>query len=148
MRRVALLLSVVAAALILASGVALAKNFAGTNGDDRFIGTNKADKAFGAGGNDFLSGKGGRDELYAGTGRDTLRGGEGNDYLNAANNGDSTDYNCGPGNNDVAVIDGGAPDGTNGCEEIFGAGQNNNPAAANVAPEDLDEAVASGLLVE
>lgn len=149
MRKVVMLAAMMAMILALAAGVALAKNFSGTNGPDRIIGTNSADKIFGNGGNDFLSGKGGRDELYAGTGRDVVRGGNGNDYLNVANNGDESDFNCGAGNNDVAVIDGFGPPASdiNGCEEVFFAGQTNNPAAASVTPAGLDEAVASGLLV-
>jgi len=74
MRRVILLLTVMAATLVLASGVALALTKIGTNGPDTLRGTN---------GNDNLLGKGGNDRLFALNGRDTLLGGgeEGNDLL-------------------------------------------------------------------
>src|SRR5215216_3971119 len=72
MRRVILLLTVMAATLVLASGVALALTKIGTNGPDTLRGTN---------GNDNLLGKGGNDRLFALNGRDTLLGGPGNDIV-------------------------------------------------------------------
>jgi Ca2+-binding RTX toxin-like protein len=72
MRRVILLLTVMAATLVLASGVALALTKIGTNGPDTLRGTN---------GNDNLLGKGGNDRLFALNGRDTLLGGLGKDWV-------------------------------------------------------------------
>jgi Ca2+-binding RTX toxin-like protein len=72
MRRVILLLTVMAATLVLASGVALALTKIGTNGPDTLRGTN---------GNDNLLGKGGNDRLFALNGRDTLLGGPGKDWV-------------------------------------------------------------------
>lgn len=70
-----LLLTVMAAALILASGVALALSKIGTNGPDTLRGTN---------GNDDLLGRGGQDDLFALDGRDNLIGGAGRDNVWAA----------------------------------------------------------------
>ena len=61
MRRMVLLLTVMAAALVLASGVALAVNKVGTSGPDTLRGTN---------GNDNLLGLGANDVLFAFEGRD------------------------------------------------------------------------------
>ncbi len=46
MRRVALLLAMMAAALILGSGVALAEYFVGTRGNDDFRGTANSDEMY------------------------------------------------------------------------------------------------------
>src|SRR5215210_4300259 len=72
MRRVILLLTVMAATLVLASGVALAVTKIGTDGPDHLVGTN---------GDDNLLGKGGNDKLYAMRGRDNLLGGSGKDLV-------------------------------------------------------------------
>ena len=70
MRRMVLLLTVMATCLLVASGVALAVTKIGTDGPDTLRGTNGADK---------LLGKGANDVLYALAGRDNLlgRGGQG-----------------------------------------------------------------------
>jgi hypothetical protein len=72
MRRVILLLAVMAATLVVASGVALAVTKIGTNGPDTLRGTN---------GDDNLIGKGGDDVLHSLNGRDTMLGGSGKDCL-------------------------------------------------------------------
>ena len=76
MRRVALLLTVMAAALVLASGVALAVNKVGTNGHDVLKGTDGKDNLLGLGGQDDLFGKGGSDNLVGGPGKDNVLGGD------------------------------------------------------------------------
>ena len=96
MRSTALLVAVVAACLVLASGVALAVNRVGTNGPDVLKGTDGEDNLLGLGGQDDLFGKGGSDNLVGGPGKDNvlggderrpgggdknLAGGEGNDFL-------------------------------------------------------------------
>jgi Ca2+-binding RTX toxin-like protein len=63
MRRVVLVLALMAAALVVASGMALAVNKIGTNGPDTLKGANRADNLLGRGGNDVLFGFGGRDNL-------------------------------------------------------------------------------------
>ena len=75
MRRVILLLTVMAATLVLASGLALAVNKVGTNGPDTLRGTNGDDKLVGKGGNDDIFGLGGSDNLLGGEGKDWVLGG-------------------------------------------------------------------------
>jgi Ca2+-binding RTX toxin-like protein len=75
MRRVILLLALMATTLVVASGVALAVNEVGTNGPDTLRGTNGADNLYGRGGNDDIFGLGGSDNLLGGPGRDNVLGG-------------------------------------------------------------------------
>ncbi len=75
MRRVALVLTVMALALVLASGVAWAVNKVGTDGPDTLRGTNGDDNLLGRGGNDVLFGLGGRDNLLGEEGKDWILGG-------------------------------------------------------------------------
>ena len=56
-------MTVMAATLVVASGVALAVNRIGTSGPDTVRGTNRFDNLIGRGGNDDLFGLGGRDNL-------------------------------------------------------------------------------------
>ena len=76
MRRMVLLLTVMAAALVLASGVALAVNKVGTDGPDTLRGTNGNDNLSGRGGNDTLFSLDGTDNLAGGTGKDNVLGGD------------------------------------------------------------------------
>jgi Ca2+-binding RTX toxin-like protein len=97
MRRLILVLAVMAVTLVVAGGVALAGNKIGTDGPDTLRGTN---------GNDNLIGKGGTDELYSLAGRDNLVGGAGKDCLLCATRqfrGFAGDKNLlgGPGNDYV-----------------------------------------------
>src|SRR5918995_466368 len=79
MRRVILLAAVMAATLLLASGVALAINKIGGPGPNTLRGTKGADNLLGRGGNDQLIGRGGRDNLLGGSGKDAVFGGPGGD---------------------------------------------------------------------
>ena len=96
MRRVVLVLTVMAAALVLASEVALAVSKIGTNGPDTLRGTNGDDDLLGRGGQDNmfsldgtdnLLGEAGRDNVWSGTerrpgeGDKNLQGGSGNDVV-------------------------------------------------------------------
>ncbi len=96
MRRLILLLTMMAATLVVASGVALAVNKVGTNGPDTLKGTNGADK---------LLGKGGNDVLFSLAGRDTLLGEEGKDWVLGGNDqrplGGEKNLLGGPGNDGV-----------------------------------------------
>jgi hypothetical protein len=76
MRRTVLLVALVAACLVMASGVALAVDRVGTNGDDTLRGTDGDDNLFGLGGDDRLLGKGGSDNLVGGPGKDVVLGGD------------------------------------------------------------------------
>ena len=75
MRRLVLLLTVMAVALVVASGVAVAVSKIGTNGPDTLRGTNGNDDLLGKGGNDKLFGLAGRDNLLGGSGKDMVFGG-------------------------------------------------------------------------
>ena len=76
MRRTVLLMAVMAACLVVASGVALAVNRVGTEGPDVLKGTDGNDNLVGLGGQDDLFGKGGSDNLVGGDGKDNVLGGD------------------------------------------------------------------------
>jgi Ca2+-binding RTX toxin-like protein len=76
MRRTVLLLTVMAACLVLASGVALAVTKIGTNGHDVLKGTDGDDNLLGLGGQDDIFGKDGSDNLVGGPGKDNVIGGD------------------------------------------------------------------------
>ena len=132
MRRVVLILLVMAAALVLASGVALAvtkigsngpDTLRGTNGDDDLLGRGGQDNMFSLDGTDNLIGEAGRDNVWAGTerrpgeGDKNLQGGSGNDTLHV-DDGDINDLAIGgSGSNDVCVVDFGA-EASHTCESV------------------------------
>jgi Ca2+-binding RTX toxin-like protein len=118
MRRTVLLVVVMAAVLVMASGVALAVNKIGTNGPDTLRGTDGADNLVGLGGNDVLLGLGGSDNLLGGDGKDAvlggnerrpaggdknLVGGDGNDFVGG---GKGADNMVGGDGNDLLVDNG------------------------------------------
>ena len=93
MRRGVMLALLVAAALVVASGVALAATKVGTRGNDRLVGTDN---------NDVLKGKAGNDRLFGKGGDDLLNGGSGRDRLHDDANPDETDsFSCGSGRDAV-----------------------------------------------
>jgi len=75
MRRAILLLTVMIAALVLGSGIALAVNMVGTQGRDFLKGTDGADHLVGKGENDRIFSLGGKDHLIGGPGKDWVWGG-------------------------------------------------------------------------
>ena len=82
MRRIATLFATLLAAVLLASGAALALTEVGGPGNDALRGTDGADRLDGRAGNDTISGLGGDDpRLVGGFGDDTVSGGRGDDYL-------------------------------------------------------------------
>jgi serralysin len=81
MRRILLMVAVVAVALVVASGVAWAATIVGTNGDDTRLGTENRDFMYGLNGDDTLKGLAGNDVIEGGGDRDILRGGDGNDEV-------------------------------------------------------------------
>src|SRR5215217_599183 len=89
MRRVALLLTVMAVTLVVVNGVAVAVSKEGTDGDDTLRGTPEADKIRGLSGNDTLIGRGGNDTVYGNQGMDTIYGGHGEDSLRGERGADS-----------------------------------------------------------
>ncbi|HEX5991006.1 MAG TPA: hypothetical protein VFY70_00435 [Thermomicrobiales bacterium] len=72
-------LLVVAVALLLGSGVVLAKNITCTGGP--CVGTKKADIMIGSAGTDQIKGRGGADGINGFNGDDTIDGGGGNDSI-------------------------------------------------------------------
>ena len=152
MRRVILLLSVMAATLVVASGVALAVTKIGTNGPDTLRGTNGADNLLGKGGNDVLYGLGGSDNLLGGEGKDwvlgggerrigggdkNLAGGPGNDAVIA---GQGSDNASGGGGNDL-LIDGNLRESSH---DNFSAGAGNDVIIVNHVPPFEDKVVCGG----
>jgi Ca2+-binding RTX toxin-like protein len=119
MRRVILLLAVMAATLVVASGVAMAVTKIGTNGPDTLRGTNGADNLIGKGGDDMLHSLNGRDTLLGGSGKDclicvtrqggyvagdkNLLGGPGNDFILTSKGSDDV---VGAEGNDLLIDDG------------------------------------------
>jgi len=89
--RAILLFTTMAAALVVACGVALAADImcpnrptgdcVGTNNADTMTGTNQADNMRGRGGEDTMQGRGGADDLDGGDGIDEIYAGLGNDKL-------------------------------------------------------------------
>ena len=89
MRRSVLLLITMAAALLLASGVALAATVKGTSGnDDPLEGTEKTDNILPYNGDDVVNAYGGDDTVHHSFGNDTIYGGPGNDTLRGGRGGD------------------------------------------------------------
>src|ERR671916_833204 len=79
MRRTALLLAVMAAALVAISGVALAKNYLGTDNGEKIVGTKYADTISARGGEDVVRGLAGADTIRGGNDKDNQYGGGGED---------------------------------------------------------------------
>ena len=104
MRKPIVVLVSLALAMMLVSGVALAKNIGGDEGDNTLTGTKRADTIHGRSGNDFIRGKGGNDQIYGESGQDQLYGGKGRDRIfSAGNQVDVVD--CGRGDRDRAEVD-------------------------------------------
>ena len=90
MRRVGFVMTMMAVALVVGSGVAVAAVKFGTDEQDFLMGTKDDDVLHGKGGTDFVDGRGGDDVLYGGAGGDEvisfpgddiLFGGRGNDFV-------------------------------------------------------------------
>src|SRR5918998_1645127 len=97
MRRITLLVAMVAGVLVLVSGVALAANIVGNNGPNLLVGTQQADNIAGAAGNDTINARGGNDRAFGDSGTDELNGGEGADFLNVADGAGGDVIDAGPG---------------------------------------------------
>jgi RTX calcium-binding nonapeptide repeat (4 copies) len=95
-RPILALVSLVLAMMLLASGVALAKNITGTPRADNIRGTIYADNIRAAGGNDVVFALGGADVIRGWSGEDRLHGGKGNDRFYSAGLRRDMIF-CGPG---------------------------------------------------
>jgi hypothetical protein len=113
-RRMALLLAVMAEALMVVSGVALAKNIVGTDRGERIVGTDNADVIDANGGDDVVIGEKGADRIRGGNGRDKQYGGRGNDII-YSDGGFRDLVNCGKGI-DIGYVD--SRDQVAGCEKV------------------------------
>jgi Ca2+-binding RTX toxin-like protein len=122
LRRMVLLGGALLVAVIVLSGVALAKDIRGTFKQDELTGTNQLDRIYGLGAGDTIVGLGGNDDCYGGSGFDEVRCGPGNDRVDGGFGEDDlfggpdndkilaadgkVDYvNCGLGDNDTAYVD-------------------------------------------
>jgi Ca2+-binding RTX toxin-like protein len=81
----------------------------GGDGDDTIHGGGGNDALYGGDGDDTIYGDGGNDFLCGGPGADTLYGGDGNDFLDADDGVADTLIDCGNGDADIVVTDGGDP---------------------------------------
>ena len=115
MRRIMLLLAVLALTLLVASGVALAVTKIGTDGPDFLIGTRGSDELFGKAGTDWISGRGGDDVISGGPGSDDplsravgmLDGGPGADVISGGPGQDYLDAGSWPRDSAVDTLNGG-----------------------------------------
>jgi Ca2+-binding RTX toxin-like protein len=101
-RRVTILLMIVAVAMVIGSGVALAKtircdggNCFGTNRADSIFGTNRHDAIFAKKGADFVTGRERDDNLNGQDGNDRLFGGLGDDWVKGGRHDDTVKGNLG-----------------------------------------------------
>ena len=113
MRRTALLLAVMAAALVVTSGVALARDYVGTERGEKIVGTKQADRINAKGGKDVVQGWAGPDKIRGGDDRDRQYGGRGNDII-YTEGGFRDLADCGKGI-DTAYVD--SKDRVVGCEK-------------------------------
>jgi Ca2+-binding RTX toxin-like protein len=102
MRRMTLLFTAMAVALLLGSGTALAALVEGDNRDNTLTGTPMSDIIHAYGGEDRVSALEGRDTIFGGYGTDRLYGGYGDDHLvsrdlNSSGIGQRDVVDCGPG---------------------------------------------------
>ncbi len=147
MRRVLLLLSAMAAALVMASAVAMADHpnngyvdcnaqsdfqngswvCTGTDHADIIDGTYLSDTIYALAGDDIVNGYDendtqyggdGNDKLYADEGDDTLWGGPGNDFLQASSESDT--YYGGTGNDTINAASGSPGDTATDVDSIYG----------------------------
>jgi RTX calcium-binding nonapeptide repeat (4 copies) len=95
-KRAVILLTAIALAVVLGSGVALAKtihcnggNCFGTNRPDSIFGTNRHDAVFAKRGGDFVSGRGSADNLNGEDGDDRIFGGRGDDWIKGGRHADT-----------------------------------------------------------
>ena len=80
-RTVLILLALMAAVLVVASGVAVAKDYLGTERGERIVGTKFADRINALGGDDVVLGYAGPDKIRGGDDNDQQYGGRGKDII-------------------------------------------------------------------
>lgn len=110
--------SVMAVAILLVSGVALAAVINGTDGNDELTGTNADDSIYALGGIDTVDGLEGSDVVYGGAQDDELLGSAGVDLLYGDSGGDTLDGGYG---GDSLY---GGPEDDAGIDNVYGGGGN------------------------
>ena len=88
----------------------------GGAGDDVVAGGPGNDILVGKSGDDLVTGGSGDDRIYGSAGHDELRGGAGNDVIDARD-GEPDRIDCGPGDDDTAIVDA-TEDGVYDCEDV------------------------------
>ena len=120
MRRATLLFTAVVVVILLAGGVALAKNIScarqdgrvcvGTNNADVITGTNKRETIKARGGDDQVSARGGNDKVFGQDGSDVLDGGPGDDTLDAGPSNPGQLEGVGGGEGNDTLVESAGPD--------------------------------------
>ncbi len=87
MRRMSIVLTIIGASTLLASGVALAATV--NCNANPCLGTFDADVIFGTDGDDTIDGRGGNDTMYGGLGNDTMEGSDDNDTVHGEGGNDT-----------------------------------------------------------
>ena len=102
MKRVMILLAMIALAIVVGGGVALAATIrcdggrcSGTDRPDSIFGTDKRDAIFAKDGGDFVSGRGRADNLNGEDGDDEVLGGWGDDWVKGGRHDDTVEGNLG-----------------------------------------------------
>ncbi len=134
-----LVLVAMVAALVVGSGVGLAKTINGNDRDNVLFGTKRADTIRGFGGEDVIFGLDGGDTLIGGSGKDEVFGGNGNDEIKAVDSSEDLIF-CGPGRDKVRANPG---DDTFGCEKVVRdgtkVGESNPASSSDLLPSVLQE---------
>ena len=154
MRRVTLLLLAIIAAMLLATGVAIAVTKTcstnpcdGTNESDILTGTTDIDVIRGLAGNDIIDALRGDDKLYGDDGADALFGQGGNDAIEGGPGNDNfkTQFNVDPNGPDLrpnppfgAGLNGGA-----GNDKVYGQAGDDD-LIGNAGVDTLDDKASSG----
>lgn len=103
------------ALVVISGGASAVQRALGVATDETIRGTTVSDDLRGTGGDDRIFGLAGDDMIAGGYGSDRLWGGPGNDLL-LARDGERDVVVCGPGRDDVALVD--EFDVVSGCETL------------------------------
>jgi Ca2+-binding RTX toxin-like protein len=127
--------AVIAAIVLVAGSLVVARTFRGTPKADKLTGTAKADVLIGKRGADFLRGRGGPDRLFGRAGNDRLDGGRGPDRLVGGRGYDSFNGNAGVQNNSAAGND--VIVARDGREDFVNCGGGHDVAYVDLAEEGM-----------
>ena len=116
MRKVAILIAVMAAVIAVFAGTALAKTLNGSDDNNTLIGTDKRDAINGHGGDDVIRGYERSDVLIGGRGEDRLTGNVGNDVIDTIDKSGDDFAVCGRGFDKVRADEGDSV--ATDCEDV------------------------------